>query len=381
MSRVFSYLDVMAMRIVPLRYSAPPICLYAFSSTGSQTVVLAPLEFKSGPTGLSVNRIGGGLHLSWGSYPGVICYTVYKLEDPNNPLSPYVVVAQCIEDTTITIPETGCETYIVTALTPDGESQSSETFTVGPDCLAQIFWNSEQSVVIPCPVGTTGADGGYTTAADLFGANSQAVADANALAYANANLVQPTCVPDGGGGGPLVYSFAFNPMTQPAACLGSMFASETSLVHTGPDSPVLPLLWSYVGDIPDGMVLALDEDDFLGGRGFWLDGVPTNTGVYDFSVAVSDSAVPAYSTIRDYTFVVAEIDNAATLTAATEAVPYSVTLTQTGAVPPVTVSWAVTSGVLPDGLTLDSATGEISGTPTVPGVFVFTVTLSGDIPV
>jgi hypothetical protein len=58
------------------------------------------------------------------------------------------------------------------------------------------------------------------------------------------------------------------------------------------------------------------------------------------------------------------------LTVATEALPdgqlntpYSSTLTATGGAVPYT--WSLASGALPDGLTLNSATGEISGTPTV----------------
>lgn len=39
----------------------------------------------------------------------------------------------------------------------------------------------------------------------------------------------------------------------------------------------------------------------------------------------------------------------------------------------IPVSWAVSGGSLPDGLTLDSSTGEIAGVPTIAGVFGFTV--------
>lgn len=47
---------------------------------------------------------------------------------------------------------------------------------------------------------------------------------------------------------------------------------------------------------------------------------------------------------------------------ATAGTPYSVTLTQAGGVAPI--SWALTVGTLPTGLSLDSATGVVSGTPT-----------------
>lgn len=57
-------------------------------------------------------------------------------------------------------------------------------------------------------------------------------------------------------------------------------------------------------------------------------------------------------------------------------VPYSQTVTASGGSAPYT--YTVSSGVLPDGLTLDPATGQISGTPTAVGIASFTITAADD---
>ena len=65
-----------------------------------------------------------------------------------------------------------------------------------------------------------------------------------------------------------------------------------------------------------------------------------------------------------------------TLPNGTVGTSYSQTLTATGTAP---ITWSITDGSLPTGLTLNESTGEISGTPTTAGTSTFTVTATNTV--
>ena len=66
------------------------------------------------------------------------------------------------------------------------------------------------------------------------------------------------------------------------------------------------------------------------------------------------------------------VSSTGSLTGATVGTAYSTTLQATGGASPYT--WAVTAGSLPPGLSLNTATGELSGTPSSAGAFPVSVT-------
>ncbi len=76
--------------------------------------------------------------------------------------------------------------------------------------------------------------------------------------------------------------------------------------------------------------------------------------------------MPPVATISNYQLIV----TTQSLPSATVGSPYSATLTATGGLPPYT--WSIISGSLPPGLSLDTS-GNITGTPTTPGTYNFTV--------
>jgi hypothetical protein len=65
-----------------------------------------------------------------------------------------------------------------------------------------------------------------------------------------------------------------------------------------------------------------------------------------------------------------------TLPDADVGVAYSETILASGGATPY--SFAVTTGALPTGLSLNASTGEITGTPTTPGLVNFTITVTDD---
>ncbi len=116
------------------------------------------------------------------------------------------------------------------------------------------------------------------------------------------------------------------------------------------------------GALPPGVTLATDGT---------LSGTPTVYGSYSFAVTATDAGGCTGS--RAYTLdvtcpVMALLP--ATLPNAPIGVAYSQTLTADGGTPPVT--FAVTSGSLPPGLSLAPA-GGLTGTPSATGSFAFTV--------
>src|SRR4030095_10012759 len=137
---------------------------------------------------------------------------------------------------------------------------------------------------------------------------------------------------------------------------------NTNLTATG---GATPYAWKVLsGSLPDGLNLS------GGGR---IDGKPKNAaiGTTTFTVQVADNGVQTASKVLSIT--VAQplsITTGSPLPTDTRGMCYSKSLAATGGTPPLT--WSVTSGALPGGLTLSSA-GVISGTPTGAGMTNFTV--------
>ena len=176
----------------------------------------------------------------------------------------------------------------------------------------------------------------------------------------------------GGGGGssapaqpPIVVATA----APPAGILTNAYPGFSFGVESG-GTP--PFTWTVTqGAVPPGLTLGADGS---------LSGTPTAAGSFAFTVTATDSAQPAGSRSQPFNVTINTpaplvIDPGQSSPTGVHSTPYGITFTATGGYLPL--SWAVTSGTLPPGLTLDS-NGTLSGTPTQASStpFAFTVTVT-----
>jgi uncharacterized repeat protein (TIGR01451 family) len=144
----------------------------------------------------------------------------------------------------------------------------------------------------------------------------------------------------------------------PAAVIGSAY-SDTLTAAGG----TAPYTWSVnAGSLPPGIALS---------SAGVLSGTPTSTGTYPFTVNVIDKNNGIATT--SITLVVG---SGLTLTFGTPpsgqvGTAYTDTLTAAGGTAPYT--WSVSAGTPPAGITLNAATGVLSGTPTTGGTANFTI--------
>jgi len=154
------------------------------------------------------------------------------------------------------------------------------------------------------------------------------------------------------------------PTTLPGATIGSPYSA--TMMATG---GVPSYTWSLSGN-PSW--LSINPSTGV------LSGTPTGTSgsTANFTVTVTDSQTPTHATQsvgQSIVITVAPLQITTTsLSSGTEGTAYSATVTAAGGVPPY-INWNVNTGSLPAGLTINSSTGVISGTPTALGTSTFTV--------
>jgi len=127
-----------------------------------------------------------------------------------------------------------------------------------------------------------------------------------------------------------------------------------------------PYTWSATGQVPPGLALNSSTGT--------LSGTPIVPGTFVLTLQIADTA--NQNATRSCTVAIASPLGITTQTlpdATTRAV-YNQTVAVTGGTQPY--QWATSGGSLPPGLVLDSRSGNIAGTPTQPGGFTFTITVT-----
>ncbi len=160
-----------------------------------------------------------------------------------------------------------------------------------------------------------------------------------------------------------------SPTTLPNGNINTPYAQVLSATGGAPN-----YTWSVIsGTLPPGLTLGPCIASRTGNCN--LGGTPTTIGTYPFTVKVSDGETPPSVATVAYSIDIQSPPlgvSTPSLPSGTQTLSYQAILQSTGGLAPLT--WSITSGSLPTGLSLNASSGEISGTPTgAPGKTSFTV--------
>lgn len=209
-----------------------------------------------------------------------------------------------------------------------------------------LFTNQQQTFISYCP---DGIGFSYTVGPNKYIARSQILADRMAMSEAKKfSTTARMCL------GTL----------DSEVCIGKFY--EDTLTVSGGTAPFTFIVAS--GTLPPGLFIELLSED---PSTMILHGTATTGGIYTFAIRVDDSA--GLFMQKTFTINVTGIDNASLQNAAI-GTAYSEILTAATMTIPLT--WSIASGTLPTGLSLNSASGEISGTPTTAQTKTFTVSVT-----
>ena len=243
---------------------------------------------------------------------------------------------------------------ITTAALPSGTVGTAYSRSLAATGDAPITW-SKASGDLPGGV-TLSSDGvisGTPTAAGTF---SFIVKAGNSAGAATKTLSITINSPASSGPVSVILPPVIATTDLPGGIAGTSYSQN--LTATGNT----PMTWSVAGgSLPDGLTLNSTSGA--------ITGLPTKSGSFSFTVKATNSAG---SDTKPLTIGVKAAATIATtnLPSGTVGAAYSHGLAATGDAP---IIWTFESGSLPNGLTLDSASGTISGTPTASGSFSFTV--------
>jgi len=249
---------------------------------------------------------------------------------------------------TVTLSAASGQTVSVNYATADGTATQPADYTSTSGTLTFTPGQTTQTITVPV-VGETVPEANETFFVNLSGAVNATIADNQGVGTITNDDV------------PVVVS----PGTLPNGAVTAAYSQTLSA--SGGVSPYT--LAVTAGALPAGLSLS---------SGGVLSGTPTAGGSFNFTATATDSSpFPGpFAGSQAYTLTVTAptiVLPAASLAGGTVGTAYadSITAASGGTAP---YSYAVTAGALPGGLSLNAASGAITGTPSAPGTFNFSIT-------
>ena len=280
-----------------------------------------------------------------------IAFPSWNPLDPLSPSDPAFTAPGCISECTSAVSQADADLCA-----------ANEAFLCA-NPTNPVFYNEAASCSVSCPDGQT-----FTAivAAGKYVAGSQGAANElahnAACAQANAEKTCPSSPPSPPVTPGMCVIVTSSPL--PDATVGTPYTFGIAFAGTITE----PLTWLIIsGALPDG--LTLDS-----GSGT-ISGTPTVVAAFSFTVQLEN---PTNYCQQAFVLTVDEpciTDNSA-LPGDTVGTPYDYTPDPSVIPDPgYVLLWSIGTGALPDGLSLNTSTGEITGTPTNPGTFTFQVCL------
>jgi len=228
----------------------------------------------------------------------------------------------------------------------------SHTFTATNGSPPYVFSITAGSLPAGLTLSPGGLVSGIPTASGTVSFNVTVTDSANSVGVVTCAIIVTAAIPLSMSG------------TPPNGTVG--YSYNFSFSATG---GMAPYVFSVsLGTVPAGLSLSASGV---------LSGVPTTAGSFSFTVKVTDSASNTAS-IPCTVLITSPTGGTVTVfcndpPSGIVGMPYTHNFLETGAVSPV---WSISGGALPPGLTLNSMTGQVSGTPTTPGTYTFEVSVS-----